>query len=409
MELLRLPVQNSFSNNNSKDKMIKTNNNNYNYYNNQDKNKNKNYNDKVNNNNNNNTKRIKYEANEQKAIIEIYDSFPDKSDAMKLIKCIKGFHNIYERKIKRWKSSDKMMGKPISQEFEDEVYEEYQKINDNLDKTFNIVSYVLIRQSGINIFNRDYLEENVDDNNDEVKYIKKWQYHPKTKSLQFTNKWVAGFVRRRRMKLQASLLQTTNSNFSFHPLLTPTITPIQFVEGAFILRLSSSSNDSTEEVTTTNEYVLNNNFQHHQQYPSPLNQNLLLSSTSLSLINRRINSLYLTNVNANIDDDEVRSTTLLTYSHDSSISDDTYVDSYTKVNCDDSSNLLYPINHTFTQSYDNNDRLDGNYDYDDRLYLDALLDDDDDDDNGKDDDDKDDDDDNDDGKDDDDKDDDRDK
>ena len=353
--------------------MIKPNNSSNNYYYNQDKNKNKNNNDKVNdnnNNNNNNTKRIKYEANEQKAIIEIYDSFPDKSDAMKLIKCIKGFHNIYERKIKRWKSSDKMMGKPISQEFEDEVYEEYQKINDNHDKTLIIVSYVLIRQSGINVFNRDYIEENVNDDNDEVKYIKKWQYHPKTKSLQFTNKWVTGFVRRRRMKLQASLLQT-NSIFSFHPLLTPTITPIQFVESAFILRLSSSSNDSTEEVTTTNEFVLNNYYHHQQQYPSPL-----LSSTSLSLVNRRVNSLYLTNINAKNDDDEVRSTTLLTYSHDSSMSDDTHVDSYTKVNCDDSRNLLNPINHTFTQSYDNNDRLYGNYDYDDRLYLDALLDDD---------------------------------
>jgi len=355
--------------------MIKTNNSNNNYNNNQDKNNHENNQDKV-NDKNNNTKRIKYEANEQKAIIEIYDSFPDKSDAMKLIKCIKGFHNIYERKIKRWKSSDKMMGKPISQEFEDEVYEEYQKINDNDDKAFNIVSYVLIRQSGINVFNRDYIEENVNDDNDEVKYIKKWQYHPKTKSLQFTNKWVTGFVRRRRMKLQASLLQTTNSNFSFHPLLTPTITPIQFVENAFILRLSSNSNDSTEEVTTTNEFVLNNYYHHQQQYPSPLNQSLLLSSTSLSLVNRRVNSLYLTNINAKNDDDEVRSTTLLTYSHDSSMSDDTLVDSYTKVNCDDNRNLLNPINHTFTQSYDNNDRLYGNYDYDDRLYLDALLDDD---------------------------------
>ena len=119
--------------------MIKTNNSNNNYNNNQDKNNHKNNQDKV-DDKNNNTKRIKYEANEQKAIIEIYDSFPDKSDAMKLIKCIKGFHNIYERKIKRWKSSDKMMGKPISQEFEDEVYEEYQKINDNDDKALNIVS-----------------------------------------------------------------------------------------------------------------------------------------------------------------------------------------------------------------------------------------------------------------------------
>ena len=50
---------------------------------------------------------------DSKAIIEIYDSISDKSAAMKLIKCIKGFHNIYERKIKRWKSSNKMMGKPI--------------------------------------------------------------------------------------------------------------------------------------------------------------------------------------------------------------------------------------------------------------------------------------------------------
>ena len=380
MDLLELPECTNDKKNNKKDNMINTKNNNKNKNdnnnnddndndeNNNNNNNNTNYNNK---NNNNDTKRIKYEANEQKAIIEIYDSIPDKSAAMKLIKCIKGFHNIYERKIKRWKSSNKMMGKPISQEFEDEVYDEYQKLNENHDITFTIVSYVLIRQSGINIFNRDYLEDNiVDDDNNEVKYIKKWQYHPKTKSLQFTNKWVAGFVRRRRIKLQAStLLQTTNSNISFHPLLTPTITPIQFVEGAFILRLSSNSNDSTEEVTTTNASVLNSYYQQQQQqhYHSPL------SSSSLSLINHRVNSLHFTNVN--IEDDEVRpATTLLTYSRDSAMSDDTYVDSYIQVHCDNR-NLVYPINHAFTQSYDNNE----NYDYDDRLYLDALLDDDDDD------------------------------
>ena len=44
-------------------------------------------------------KRVKFQPNEQKAIIEIYDSFNDKALAMKMIKQIEGFENIYERKI----------------------------------------------------------------------------------------------------------------------------------------------------------------------------------------------------------------------------------------------------------------------------------------------------------------------
>ena len=67
-------------------------------------------------------KREKFLPNEQKAIIDLYDRYTDKKIAMRILKNMPGLENMYERKIKRWKSSTKTMGKPVSQEFEDEVY-----------------------------------------------------------------------------------------------------------------------------------------------------------------------------------------------------------------------------------------------------------------------------------------------
>jgi hypothetical protein len=72
---------------------------------------------------NGDNKRAKFQPNEQKAIIDVYDKYTDKAIAMRILKSIPGLENMYERKIKRWKSSTKTMGKPVSQEYEDEVYE----------------------------------------------------------------------------------------------------------------------------------------------------------------------------------------------------------------------------------------------------------------------------------------------
>ena len=57
---------------------------------------------------NGDSKRAKFQPNEQKAIIDVYDKYTDKAIAMRILKNIPGLENMYERKIKRWKSSTKL-------------------------------------------------------------------------------------------------------------------------------------------------------------------------------------------------------------------------------------------------------------------------------------------------------------
>ena len=54
---------------------------------------------------NGDNKRAKFQPNEQKAIIDVYDKYTDKAIAMRMLKNIPGLENMYERKIKRWKST----------------------------------------------------------------------------------------------------------------------------------------------------------------------------------------------------------------------------------------------------------------------------------------------------------------
>ena len=84
------------------------------------------------------TKRKAYLVSEQREIIGIYDSFDNKIDAINYIKSMNGYHEIYERKIKYWKSSNKIMGKPISQEFEDEILRECVKEKSNF--IYNVIN-----------------------------------------------------------------------------------------------------------------------------------------------------------------------------------------------------------------------------------------------------------------------------
>jgi len=52
--------------------------------------------------------RAKFQPNVQKAIIDVYDKYKDKALAMRILKNIPRLENMYERKIKRWKSSTKL-------------------------------------------------------------------------------------------------------------------------------------------------------------------------------------------------------------------------------------------------------------------------------------------------------------
>jgi len=139
-------------------------------------------------------RRRKYTLEEQRTIIKLYDGFKCKAAAMRAINSIEGFEHVYVRKIRRWKSQSKPMGRPVSPEFELEVMEEYlmamQQITCLSTRQKSSHSYSKMKECAKKVFNNDYWDE------DSFSYVKKWQLDKRTCNLQFTNKWVSGMLRR---------------------------------------------------------------------------------------------------------------------------------------------------------------------------------------------------------------------
>jgi hypothetical protein len=190
------------------------------------------------------TKRRAYLVSEQREIINIYDSFVNKTDAIKHIKSMNGYHEIYERKIKRWKSSNKIMGKPISQEFENEILEEC--IQENANFINNIVMNKKlesrrIKKNAMKIFDREYYSHKFN------QLIQKWHYDNRTYNLQFTSKWIKGFLKRLKDKLESnsslpsspSYLNTSSSALSDFQRNTSSSLSI---EHEYTLKQQSSTN-----------------------------------------------------------------------------------------------------------------------------------------------------------------------
>ena len=210
---------------------------------------------------NGDNKRAKFQPNEQKAIIDVYDKYTDKAIAMRILKNIPGLENMYERKIKRWKSSTKTIGKPVSQEFEDEVYEEYLKINEDNsnDISFTNVSTVNLKQCGIQVLHREYWDVTTN------QMIKKWHNNPHTTALQFTNKWVAGFIRRRRMKLELSSSPNIATPF-LNTTFSSSTDSTSLIENLYILNVNSyDSNEDTSHLTHNTGAVNQNYHDSHQR------------------------------------------------------------------------------------------------------------------------------------------------
>lgn len=189
------------------------------------------------------TKRRAYLVSEQREIINIYDSFVNKTDAIKHIKSMNGYHEIYERKIKRWKSSNKIMGKPISQEFENEILKECIQENSNFIN--NIVKNKKfesrrIKKNAMKIFDREYYSHKFN------QLIQKWHYDNRTYNLQFTSKWIKGFLKRLKDKLESnsslplspSYLNTSSSALSDFQHYTSSSLSI---EHEYILKQSSTN------------------------------------------------------------------------------------------------------------------------------------------------------------------------
>ena len=134
-----------------------------------------------------NNKRRKYSVEEQLEIIRIYDSISKKTKAIKFLQVVCGYNEIYERKIKRWKTcTKKPMGRPISQEFESEVLDEYKRHF----PPHTELSRHSLRVCGHRVLNREYVNAN------SGVMEKKWLKDPRTRSLQFTDRWIIGILKR---------------------------------------------------------------------------------------------------------------------------------------------------------------------------------------------------------------------
>jgi len=150
-------------------------------------------------------RRRKYTLDEQRYIINIYDTHECKTEAMNKINSIEGFEHVYERKIKRWKQcSAKPMGRPVSQEFEEEVLREYVLAVAKIDWTSRNCpfSYSKLKQCATRVFDREY-EDNVVDG--VVTFHKKWQKDSRTRNLQFTSRWITGMIRRASIRERISM------------------------------------------------------------------------------------------------------------------------------------------------------------------------------------------------------------
>jgi len=165
-------------------------------------------------------KRHKYTEQDRNEIISFYDQFKCKARAMEVINSITGFEQLKARQVRRWKNSNssssiskKSMGRPVSEQFELEVLEEYHLaahqliVNENhpvkddhpsgsLDlspsnsrsssRSSSKYDFMLLRECAAKVLDFDYHDDC------SGKVIKKWQFDKRTCNLRFTNKWISG-------------------------------------------------------------------------------------------------------------------------------------------------------------------------------------------------------------------------
>jgi len=138
-----------------------------------------------------------YNVDQRNAVLHIYNTLGCNEGAIKVIKSLDGYEDLNERRIKRWmkKPDIKNPGRPISEEFEDEVIAECDlsashKKKNKSSTTSNRYCYNLVKECALKVFNREYW------NVQESSFIKKWHTDPHTSKLHFSNKWVLGVLQR---------------------------------------------------------------------------------------------------------------------------------------------------------------------------------------------------------------------
>ena len=144
---------------------------------------------------------------ERIAVIRLFNDMESKVDALNIIRSIKGLENLDESMIRDWVVVEdtvtcKQPGRPINEDFEDEVMIECEKNSELLCR-----SQVVRRGSSSNRFSYDHIRRCARKLLDTLywdkssnSYSKKWTLDKRVSKLHFTNKWILGLLRRQSMK-----------------------------------------------------------------------------------------------------------------------------------------------------------------------------------------------------------------
>jgi len=130
-----------------------------------------------------------------------------KVDALNRIRSIKGLENLDESMIRDWVVVEgtltcKQPGRPINEDFEDEVMIECEKNSELLCRSqvmrrgssSNRFSYDHIRSCAVKLLDTFYWDKSSNS------FSKKWTLDKRVSKLHFTNKWISGLLRRQSMK-----------------------------------------------------------------------------------------------------------------------------------------------------------------------------------------------------------------
>jgi len=122
-------------------------------------------------------------------------------------------NDVFDRSMSPNANTAIVRGRPICDEFEDEVLFECQRsLQNSNDKNTGkksskskMFSYAHVKKCAIEVFNRDYY--------DNTTSVKKWQQNKKTRNLCFTNKWIHG-VLQRHFKQSNNYAESSSLSFS---------------------------------------------------------------------------------------------------------------------------------------------------------------------------------------------------
>ena len=173
-------------------------------------------------------------------------------------------------------------GRPKSNEFEDEVIAECERLllNENYNcttrKRTNTYSYTHVKNCAAIVMNREYW------NQDTGSFVKKWQLNRTTNKLRFTNKWVFGVLRRHSNK-------TSLGSHSYSPY--------------DVASVDSQDNDVSTSINFSSSSSVSSDFHVHDlnQYPAAVTQ----TSTPYTLCCHEIDNSLLSTSSSNfyLDDD----------------------------------------------------------------------------------------------------------